>query len=148
MTEEKVKTFAKDFLFRTGIDLEKRLPANDLESNKINAFVNRIEMMIEEEIKTRNPNYVRLKRKGLSEIQNDAIYRAILEQAAYVFVVGDMNFISGYDPVSGVMTPLNEIRKRQFSPMAIKILTNVGLFYSGIGGRTRGGYLEERDGWF
>ena len=79
-----------------------------------------IEMMIEEEIKTRNPNYKRWKERGLTEVQEDAIYRAILEQAAYVFVVGDMNFISGYDPVSGVMTPLNEIRKRQFSPMAIK----------------------------
>lgn len=147
MTEEKIKTFAKDFLFRTGLDLEKRLPANDLETNKVDAFVNRIEMMIEEEIKTRNPNYAIWKARGLSEVQEDAIYRAILEQAAYVFVVGDMNFISGYDPVSGNITPLNEIRKRQFSPMAIKILTNVGLFYSGIGNRTRGGYLEERDRW-
>lgn len=145
MTEEKIKTFAKDFLFRTGLDLEKRLPANDLETNKVDAFVNRIEMMIEEEIMARNPNYVRLKRKGLSEIQNDAIYRAILEQSAYVFMVGDMNFISGYDPVSGVMTPLNEIRKRQLSPMAKKILTNAGMFYAGIGYSTNVG--PDRTWW-
>lgn len=147
MTEEKIKTFAKDFLFRTGLDLEKRLPANDLETNKVDAFVNRIEMMIEEEIKTHNPNYKRWKERGLSEAQEDAIYRAILEQAAYVFVVGDFNFMSGYDPVSGTITPIDELRKRSFSPLAKKILTNAGLFYAGLGRRSQGGYAERRSGW-
>lgn len=134
MTEEKIKTFTKDFLFRTGIDLEKRLPANDLETNKVDAFVNRIEMMIEEEIMARNPSYRRWKERGLSEAQEDAIYRAILEQAAYVFVVGDFNYISGYDPISGTLTPIDELRKRTLSPQAKKILMNAGLFYAGLRG--------------
>lgn len=145
MTEEKIKTFAKDFLFRTGLDLEKRLPANDLETNKVDAFVNRIEMMIEEEIKTRNPNYAIWKARGLSEPQLDAIYSATIEQAIYMFSVGDFNLMSGYDPITGVMTPLEELRKRAFSPMAKKVLTNAGMFYAGIGYSANVG--PDRTGW-
>lgn len=148
MTEEKINLFVKDFLFLTGISLEKRLRSGDNESGKLEAFVNRVEMIIEEEIKTRNPNYTRQLNHGLiTELQKEAIYKAMLEQATYIFSVGDMTMISGYDPVTGIMTPLNEIRKRTLSPMAKKILTNAGLFYSGIGQRTQGGYQEQRSGW-
>jgi len=145
MTESKIEQFAKDFKFITGMDLERRLPDNDFDTNKVASFVNRCEMLVEEEIKARNPNYAIWKARGLSEPQLDAIYRATIEQAIYMFSVGDFNLMSGYDPITGVMTPLEELRKRAFSPMAKKVLTNAGLFYAGIGYSTNVG--PDRTGW-
>ena len=40
---------------------------------------------------------------------------------------------------------LEELRKRAFSPMAKKVLTNAGLFYAGIGYSTNVG--PDRTGW-
>ena len=57
----------------------------------------------------------------------------MLEQGYYLTENYDMNIVSGFDPVSNTVIPIDEIRKRAFSPLAATILRNVGLFYAGIG---------------
>jgi hypothetical protein len=47
-------------------------------------------------------------------------------------MTGDTTLISGFDPVSGNLVSYEEIRKRQFSDVAYKILLQAGLLYAGL----------------
>lgn len=127
MTEKKVQQFANDFYQQYGIQLESAITGS--QPNKVIAFANRIERIVYEEIKEKCPTF----RHGrLSAIQLGAIWRACLEQAYYTLNNYDMNIFAGVDPVSSAVIPIDEIRKRSFSPLARKMLVNVGLFYAGV----------------
>lgn len=134
MTEKKIEEFANDFYSQYGIQLENAISGN--QPNKVMAFVNRIERVVYEEIKERCPTF---RPEKLSEMQLNAIWRACLEQAYYMLNNYDMNIFSGIDPVSSVVIPIEEIRKRSFSALAKRILLNAGLFYAGIYRRTSTG---------
>lgn len=144
MTKEKIELFKEDFRKANAFNLEdKFLPENPLE---VDAFINRVEMIVEQEIMTRCPRYVVIK-NDISENQKNAIWNAIIEQAQYMIAIGDVNLMSGYDPVTNQITPINELRKRRFSPLAKVILTNSGLFYRGITNRRGSKYMLERSTW-
>lgn len=141
MTATEIIKFENDMLTQYDVNLQTKLAGGN---NKIAAFANRVEMIVDEEIKERCPNYLE---SELETLQTDAIWNAKLEQAFYLINNYDMTIISGVDAQTGQIMSIDEIRKRAFSPMAKKILSNVGLLYSGIGAWNGDSYGFSRRGW-
>lgn len=109
-------------------------------------FTKRIALIITEEIKSRSAKARRLIIDGkLTATQFLAIKEAILEQMFYTINAGDYSLIIGFNPDQNSLVNLQELRARQFSPLAIKILKNAGLFYAGLDGRTMTPLVE---GWW
>jgi hypothetical protein len=125
-----------------GVNLSTELKGNS--EHKVSAFINRVEMVVYEEIKDRNPSF---NESELEQIHLDNIWKAMLEQAYYMMNNYDMNIFSGVDPTNNNVMPISEIRKRAFSPLAKKILSNSGLLYSGLGRRNYYNYQYERSFW-
>ena len=141
MTTAEIIEFEKDMLTQYDVNLQTKLQGGN---NKIAAFANRVEMIVDEEIKANCPNYLE---SELETLQTTAIWNAKLEQAFYLINNYDMNIMSGIDPQTGQIMSIDEIRKRAFSPMAKKILSNAGLLYSGIGAWNGDSYGFSRRGW-
>lgn len=144
MTIEQANRINEQFHEQTNLNLDEEVSRNEQLSgiNSV-AFINRTEKIILEEIKSRCP---KADLDNLNQRESAAIESAIIEQMTYMIVAGDFTLMSGYDPTSNGLTDINQLRKRQMSPLAIKILTNAGLFYSGVS-PCRGGYFEERSYW-
>lgn len=119
--------FSNDMMKNYDINLDTQLEGS---SNKVDAFYNRVQMIVMLEIKSNNPNF---RENKITEKQKEAIWKAILEQAYYMINNYDMNIVSGFDPISNSTVSIEEIRKRAFSPLARKILLTSGLLYRGIG---------------
>lgn len=136
MTGELIEQFRNDYFKKTG-----RPFAVDFGSTPEQevAFINRAEWLIDSVISSHSPNYVMQKSKNaIPEYQKNVIWEAILEQVVYMMLVGDATLMSGIDPVTGAVIPIEEIKKRYISPIVLDNLKNSGLFYSGIGnGRRR-----------
>lgn len=135
MTGERIEQFRNDYFKRTGRAFA--VDYGDAPEKEV-AFINRVEMMIDMAIAKKSPKYVMLKsQNAIPEFQKDVIWNAILEQAQYVMLIGDLTFMSGIDPVTGSVIPWDEILKRYMSPLVLSMLESYGLFYSGIGNGAR-----------
>lgn len=135
MTEQEIKNFTNKFLKRNGVELSVKVPGGDEDSGKVERFINRVEAVVEAEIWRHNPHFIP---KQLDEFQKEQLLKAQLEQALYILATSDINLISGYDPINGTFVPVDELRKRAFSPLARQYLMRAGLLYRGIGNvRTR-----------
>lgn len=121
-----IEKFKNDMREHYGIDLDIQLEGNE---HKVEAFYRRVKMVINAEIKMCNP---RFKEDRIKDWQVKEIWNAILEQAYYMMNNYDMNIVAGYDPINNTTIPIEEIRKRAFSPLARTILRNAGLMYAGI----------------
>jgi len=125
-------TFEADMLSKKGMNLSTRIEDDDDAPNKVERFIDRALMLVETEVRTYNK---RFDYKSVSQPQKDAFYNACLEQALYLYLLGDMSLISGYDPINNTVISIEEIRKRATSPIAKQILLNDGLLYRGINDR-------------
>lgn len=121
-----MEQFKNDMLLKYGIDLEKSL----IGEISIQALYTRTRELLILEIQERCPSF--REEEDLANYEN-IIYKAVLEQAYYVLNNTDFSIASGIDFQTGQIMPINEIRKRQLSPIAKRILTNAGLFYAGMG---------------
>lgn len=93
---------------------------------KVEPFINRVETIVNQKIKEYNPKIFDV--SGSIQLYQNADYKqALLEQALYLINTGDASLMTGFDPVTNVLVPLDELRKRQFSPLAFMILENSGL---------------------
>lgn len=136
MTKDKTQDFSNDMRTKYDIILDIALKGTD---NKVSAFFNRVEMVIMLEIQTQNPMF---REDRITPKQKEAIWKAMLEQGAYIIYTGDTNLMSGYDPISNSAIPIEQLRERAFSPLARKILLTSGLLYRGIGNRSYDGYVR------
>lgn len=119
---------ADDFLLYTGIDLGAQLKGNGNPSNKVNAFLNRIEVRMEAFL---NANFFKLitdEWPRFNDFQKQHYKYALLEQALYVFKNGDISVDSGYDPDEGVKISLNDKKALIMAPNAIDHLVLTGLW--------------------
>lgn len=135
-----VHDFENDFRNNYDINLQTELSGGD---KKVDSFFYKVKLVVEEEIKSNNPT---LQFDSLKEKQKEQLWKAVLEQANYMFHNYDMNIVSGYDPISNSVVSVDEIRKRSFSPFAKKILLNAGLLYRGLANHEYG-YQARRRGW-
>ena len=140
MTELEVNAIEEKFNKNTGMNLTSECSKNEQIHLSTYGFVNRVEKIIKEEIKSRSP---RTDMDDLSAMQTTAIEEAVLEQITYVLVVGDYSLIVGYDNANNSLTDLKELRKRQWSPLTIKTLTNAGLFNGSLDPKGRYPYFDE-----
>lgn len=109
-------------------------------------FIERVALIIVEEIKTRSASARRLiDGEKLSATQVLTIEKAILEQAFYTVYAGDYSLITGFNPDQNSLVNIQELRARQFSPLALKLLKNAGLFYAGLDGKPMSPLYE---GWW
>jgi len=134
--------FQNDFMNKYGINLQTALTNYHFlggDNNQKHLFFSeRAEQMVLLKIGEYNP---RFKLEKASEFQLEKIWEASLEQAFFMLMTGDTTLISGFDPVSGNLVPYDEIRKRQFSDVAYKILLHAGLLYAGLDSTRRSVHL-------
>ena len=119
MLELKTKYItADDFKQYFGIDLNIELPDNDNPSDKVNAFLFRVENRIAAWI---DANYfIKVDRHWeiLSEEQKLQYKLALLEQAKYQIEVGDIGTDSGYDRERGVVASHSVLQSKIIAPYA------------------------------
>ena len=80
MTEEKLQLYINDFRLKYGITLDTHLKGNG--DRKAEAFAERVEMIVLEEIKSKNPSYK-------EERLNDKQKRSYLESNARARLLPD-----------------------------------------------------------
>ncbi len=142
MTLEKREQFQNDFMNKYGINLQTALTNYHFlggdNNQKHLLFSERAEQMVLLKIGEYNP---RFKLEKASEFQLEKIWEASLEQAFFMLMTGDTTLISGFDPISGNLVSYEEIRKRQFSDVAYRILLHAGLLYAGLDSTRRSVHL-------
>jgi len=142
LTVEQIESFKQDYRTKTGLELDVIKGSDE----KAVAFINRVYMIVMNKVRSYQPEFD-IKDTDVTEHQKSIIWSAMLEQAEYMNTVGDFYMMSGYDPVTGQLTPKAELEKRAFSELARTILGNGGLLYRGIRKGSHSSYLEERSYW-
>jgi hypothetical protein len=133
MTPEQKQQFQSDFMTKYGINLQIGLSSYQYlggdNNQKHFLFAERAEQLVLLKIRECNP---RFQIDKASNFQKKEIWEATLEQAFYMYMSGDVTLISGFDPTTGSVIPLDELKKRQFSDIARTILLQSGLLYGGL----------------
>lgn len=127
-----------EFREYTGVDLEEELRDTSNPSDKVAAFLRRIEDRMEVFL---NANF--FKRVSdvwpcMTDFQKQHYKLALIEQAYYVFKNGDISTDSGYDPDKGVVASKHSRAEITLAPNAIDHLRMTGLWSGHIG---RGGFF-------
>lgn len=132
---------ADEFLQYTGINLHTQLKDDDNQSNKVNAFILRIETRMEAFI---NANFYRNVDKefpNFTEYQKEHYKLALIEQTLYILRNSDISTDSGYDPERGETISADKLKAMSIAPNAKDQLMLCGLWCRKILNRGRmGGY--------
>lgn len=143
--ELKTKYITKDdFKTYFGIDLDIELKDDDNTSNKANAFLLRIENRMSAFLNARFYKNIEIEFPKFSNYQKEHYKLALLEQAYYVLLNGDISADSGYSVVDGKKISRNELNGIKISSNAIDELILCGLWNRHIKTRSRGAL----DGWW
>lgn len=132
MTEEQINRFRDEYENYTDFNLDEELSHFPQLRMTSKAFINRSLLLIKEEIHSRA---ARFEPDEWTDEQRAAVKKATFEQMTYMLASGDFSLLTGYDPETNTILDLKELRKRQFSPLAIRILENAGLLYGGMNRR-------------
>lgn len=124
---------ADEFTEYFGIDLAEELKDTANPSDKVNAFLQRIEDRMETFMNTHFFKNVSDLWPTFSENQKKHYKLALLEQAFYVFKNGDISTDSGYDPERGVIVSKYAKTEITIAPNAIDHLRMTGLWTGHIG---------------
>ena len=124
---------AEDFLEYTGINLAEELRDNSNPSDKVNAFLRRIEVRIESFMNAHFFRNVNEEYTKFSDFQKEHYKYALLEQAYYTFKNGDIYTDSGYDPEKGIIVNKKELEGLVIAPAAKDHLRLTGLWSRHIG---------------
>lgn len=114
-----------DFFRYHNINLEEKLKGGANPSNKVDAFLFKVERRVMTYIDNnsfRNYDFDKLKGDTL-----EAFQLALLEQALYMYKNGDLAMDSGYDMEKGIIAPGRELKKIIICEPTIEILQNNGL---------------------
>lgn len=126
---------ADEFKEYFGIDLAEELNDTSNESNKVNAFLTRIEDMIYLFVNVQRHRDVNREYPNFTDHQKLCYKKALLEQAMYVFKNGDINTDSGYDPEEGVKANTKYLENISVAPLAKQWLEACGLLTRHVKGR-------------
>ena len=94
---------ADEFREYTGIDLEEELKGQSNPSNKVNAFLKRIEDRMEVYLNAHFFKNINALYPCFTDEQKYHYKLALIEQAYYVFKNGDISTDSGYDQERGMV---------------------------------------------
>lgn len=124
---------ADEFREYTGIDLEEELRDTSNPSNKVNAFLVRIEDRMETYLNAHFFKRISDEYPGFTDFQKKHYKLALIEQAYYVFKNGDISTDSGYDPERGEIISKSKKTAITLAPNAIDHLRMIGLWNGHIG---------------
>lgn len=119
---------ADEFRDYTGIDLEAELKDTSNPSNKVNAFLLRIENRMEAFLNAHFFKRVTDEYPNFTDFQKKHYKLALIEQAYYVFKNGDIASDSGYDPDRGIIASKHARTEITLAPSTIDHLKLTGLW--------------------
>ena len=125
---------ADEFREYTGVDLEAELRDTSNPSDKVNAFLRRIEDRMEVFLNAHFFKRVTDEWPCLTDEQKRHYKLALIEQAYYVFKNGDISTDSGYDPEKGIVASKHARTEITLAPNAVDHLRMTGLWHGHIGG--------------
>ena len=124
---------ADEFTQYTGIDLSKELRDTDNPSDKVSAFLKRVEDRMEVYMNAKFFKNVGELYPRLSDEQKMHYKLALIEQALYIFRNSDISVDSGYDPEKGIIANKKELTGLVIAPNARDHLRMTGLWTRHIG---------------
>ena len=124
---------ADEFREYTGIDLKEELKDDSNPSNKVNAFLIRVEDRMEVYLNAHFFKNVHHEWPKFSDFQKHHYKLALIEQAYYIFKNGDISTDSGYDPEKGIVASKTTRSSITIAPNAIDHLKMTGLWTGHIG---------------
>lgn len=124
---------ADEFRDYTGIDLSAELRDNSNSSDKVNAFLKRVEDRMEVFMNTHFFKNVSEYWPKFTNFQKDHYKLALIEQAYYIFKNGDIYSDSGYDPDKGIIASKHALSEITIAPAAKDHLRMCGLWTGHIG---------------
>lgn len=124
---------ADEFREYTGVDLAAELRDTSNPSNKVNAFLKRIEDRMEVFMNTHFFKKVSDFWPKFTDTQKHHYKLALIEQAYYVFKNGDIYTDSGYDPEKGIIASKHALSEITIAPAAKDHLRMTGLWSGHIG---------------
>lgn len=127
---------ADEFNEYFGINLQEELKDTSNPSDKVNAFLKRVEDRMETFMNVHFFKNVSDLYPCFSEIQKKHYKLALLEQAYYVFKNGDISTDSGYEPDKGIIASKHARTEITMAPNAIDHLKMTGLWTGHIGSST------------
>ena len=126
---------ADEFREYTGIDLAEELKDTSNASDKVNAFLKRIEDRMETYLNAHFFKNVNEIYPCFTDIQKYHYKLALIEQAYYVFKNGDISTDSGYDPERGIIASKHARTEITIAPNSKEHLQMTGLWTGHIGYR-------------
>ena len=133
----------EELLEFSGIDFGSELKGNGNPSDKVNAFIYRIETRMEAYLNSKFFKRVTDEWPCFSDFQKEHYKLALLEQCIYVFRNGDISTDSGYEPDSGVIANRHDLDELSIAPNAKNHLELTGLWSAHIGAN-----FNILGGWF
>ena len=124
---------ADEFREYTGIDLSEELKDTSNPSNKVSAFLKRVEDRMESYLNAHLFKNVSDLWPCFSQEQKKHYKLALIEQAYYVFKNGDISTDSGYDPEKGIIGSKHALTEITLAPNAKDHLRMTGLWTGHIG---------------
>jgi len=128
MRTEALFVSPQDFNNYWGIDLNMALKetGSELDSNKADMFLMRVEDRL---MAWLDANTFRTYRwQDIYGEDKEAMQKAILIQAMYIFRNSDLSTDSGYDPQRGVIIPKKDLQAIEICDAAIDVLKASGLY--------------------
>lgn len=129
---------ADDFKEYFGIDLAEELHDTSNPSDKVTAFLKRVENRMEAFLNANFFKNITDLYPYFSDYQKEHYKLALLEQAYYIFKNGDISTDSGYEPDEGIKLDTTAKKKIILAPNAIDELVLTGLWSRHI---RRGGFF-------
>lgn len=126
-----------DFKNLFGIDLRQRLRPSDNESNKADLFLMIVEDKFLQEVDRRIFRNYDWDEITLHPDDLEAMQKAVLTQALYVYRNSDLGLDSGYDPDRGVIVDKEALEAIKICDDALNYLRNAGLYVLTISNRRR-----------
>lgn len=126
---------ADDFRNYWGIDLSTRLKDTDNTSNRVDAFLARVEDYVMAWVDANTFRVIDW--NVMTEYQLDMFRKALLNQAMYVFRNSDISLDSGYDVEKGIVVARADLSSIAISQPTLDLLKNAGLYNQKIQNRKR-----------
>lgn len=129
---------AEDFKIYFGVDLASEMEDDNNPSNKVDAFLTRIENRMEAFINATFFKLVSVEYPKFTDFQKKHYKLALLEQAYYVFQNGDISTDSGYDLERGEIASNKTLKSKIICENAKNELILCGLRSTKIRGNRDG----------
>ena len=128
-----------DYLNYFGENLDDILPNDDMPSGKAERFIARVTDEVAMLLDSNCFKRIDIEYGKFSDYQKKCFKLALLEQCHYKIKNGDITNDSGYDPQTGKIISVNELKGIELSRQAIRYLNLCGLWNRNVSGKLGGG---------